>query len=138
LIGAAQVGAVVHQVDPAVLAADATATLAARLSGRSLTEDGRWLTSDAESAHQDCAFLRSYSVIEELPAQLPTLRKALRARGITEAVIKSRGRDQAQLLRALGLREGSGPVLAFIDNRGTGKDRKSGMPSRVLHLGLLG
>lgn len=138
LIGAEQVGAVVHQVDPAVLAADATATLAARLNGRALTEDGRWLTSDAEPEHQDCAFLRSYSVIEELPAQLPALRKALRDRGITEAVIKSRGRDQAQLRRALGLREGSGPVLAFIDNRAKGKDRKSGMPSRVLHLGLLG
>ena len=139
---ASTVGALVHEVDPAVLAAKATATLADHLGAGSLTEDGRWLTSAVRPAPEHAAFVRSYSVIEELPAQLPALRKALRARGITEAVIKSRGRDQAQLRRTLHIAEGSGPVLAFIDNRaagrrGSGERAHSGLRSRVLHLGHL-
>ena len=143
LITADAVGAMVHQVDPAVIAAEATATLAARLNGRSLTEDGRWLTSDVGPAHQDTAYLRSYAVIEELPPQLPALRKALSARGITQAVIKSRGRDQALLRRALRLREGPGPVLVFLDARAGGRpSRNQQAPastrSRVLHVRQLG
>jgi len=117
------VQAFVHEVDPAVVAAAASTTLAARMNAHLLTSDGRWLTSSELPAEVNACFLRSYAVVEQLPSQLPALRQALRARGISRATIKSRGRDQALLRPELRIGEGTGPTLAFIDD--SGSDRKS-------------
>lgn len=117
------VQAFVHEVDPAVVAAAASTTLAARMNANLLTSDGRWLTSSELPTEGNASFLRSYAVVEQLPSQLPALRQALRARGISRATIKSRGRDQARLRHELRISEGTGPILAFID--GSGSDRKA-------------
>jgi len=110
----AQVLPYVHEVDEAVIAADTAATLAEQLGAGALSTDARWLTTASMVPTKFAHFLRSYLVLDELPARTTDLRSALRERGITRATIKQRGRDMSKLRHELALPEGSESMLAFI------------------------
>ena len=110
------VGTSVHEVDPAVSRAGSLAALAAELDLRPLGPDSSWLTGDHDVSHPA---LRSFRVIAELDGPPRERRRRLSSLGITHASVKCRdvAVQPQQVLRDLGLLEGSGPVIAVTRSR---------------------
>ena len=106
-----RIGATIHEVDPAVSRAGALPALAALMGLASLGPSSSWLTGDEDVSHPA---LRSFRVIAQLAGPSRDRRRQLTDLGITRASVKCRDVDirPAQVLRDLGLSEGTGPVIA--------------------------
>ena len=117
-------GGWLHEPDPAVLRAGAQGALLDTDAGLlSVDEDSTWLTSGAPSASDA---LRSFEVVEVLEGSARQQRARLSELGVTRASVKSRDTGTAphDVLRELGLREGSDDVVAVT--------RRDGRVIRVL------
>ena len=110
---AVSIGAFLHEVDPAVSRAGALASLAADVGLAPLGDDSIWLTGDHEVSH---AALRAFRVVAELAGAPRDRRRLLRQHGVTRASIKCRDVPvhPSQVLRDLGLLEGTGSVIAVM------------------------
>jgi hypothetical protein len=108
----------VLEPDPAVLAADLSAVLAAQYGLRALTRGGGYLTGD-RAVRGDPA-LECFEVTDVLPFDLKRLKQRLVASDIGPLEIKKRGvaTDPQELRRRLGLR-GSRPAVLLIAPIGT-------------------
>lgn len=110
----APVGAWLHEVDPAVVAAGLVDELALRHARvQRIDAQPHWLTGADPLTDP---LLRSYRVIAELPASSKDMRRALRARGIGSVTVKTRGgrRDADRVRGELHLdgRGAAGTIIA--------------------------
>ncbi len=115
---APSLSAYVHEPDPAVIRAggiDSLGGLDPTLAR--LDSAGTWLTSSQPSSS---ILMRSYRVLEVLPADRKKRRRSLADRGITSATIKTRDvdTDPKKALRDLGLTEGSGAMIVLCRQAG--------------------
>lgn len=115
---APSLNAYVHEPDPAVIRAggiDSLGGLDPTLAR--LDSAGTWLTSSQPSTS---ILMRSYRVLEVLPADRKKRRRSLADRGITSATIKTRDvdTDPKKALRDLGLTEGSGAMIVLFRQAG--------------------
>ncbi len=103
-------GAYLHEPDGAVIRARLIGDVARALDAGMLDEHIAYLTSDAALTSP---FVSSFRVREVLPADVKSLAKALRARGIGRLEIKKRGVDidPAELRTRLKLRGGEAATL---------------------------
>lgn len=97
-----ELGAFLHEPDGAVIRARLIGEVARSLQAGMLDEHIAYLTSDAALTSP---FVSSFRVQESMPAKVPTINAALRARGIGRLEIKKRGVDvdPAQFRRKLVL-----------------------------------
>lgn len=104
------IGPWLHELDPAVVQADAVGALARSEGLAWLGSGSTWLTGDHPSDHPA---LRSHEVIADLPANDRQARRQLATLGITAASVKCRDASATprEELRALGLREGTGHAV---------------------------
>jgi hypothetical protein len=105
-------GTVLLEPDPAVVTAGLLDPLARRLDARTLAGT-HWLASEHAEA---TPFARGYAVLEELPASVKELRRALRDRGIANPTIKSGGTgiDANRLRRELQATSGPEALIAVL------------------------
>ncbi|MDO5052579.1 MAG: class I SAM-dependent methyltransferase [Pseudoclavibacter sp.] len=98
-----ELGAYLHEPDPAVVRARLIGDLARELGARMIAPDIAWMTTDEAAASP---FAASFRVREVLPLQPARLKRELRERGIGALEIKKRGVDvdPAELRRRLALR----------------------------------
>lgn len=103
-------GAWLIEVDPAIISAGATATLAGYADARALDDGTTWLTGDRPIDHPGA---RCHRVLTELHGSSRDRRKELASLGVTRAIVKSRDarRQPAEILRDLGIKEGPGHVI---------------------------
>ncbi len=99
-----------HEIDPAVVQADALGALARSEGLAWLGPRTTWLTGDHRSTHPA---LRGHEVISDLPGNDRQARRQLADLGVTAATVKSRDASVGprEVLRALGLREGPGQAV---------------------------
>ncbi len=99
---AKQLGRVLYEPDPSVLAAQLAGALAAQYGLLPVDRQGGYLTADAVSP---CGLLRAYEVLEWLPFDVKRLKAVLRRRRLGRIALKKRGIDQdpATLLRQLAV-----------------------------------
>ena len=114
---AADVGPWLVEPDPAVTRAGSFAALESQLGCRlqRIDDHSTWLTTTASLADAPQTAARIYRVLEPLTGSTAQKRRTLRARSIDRLVVKSRDvkMDPARVLRDLGCREGTGPVLVL-------------------------
>ena len=98
-----ELGAFLHEPDGAVIRARLIGDVARSLEAGMLDEHIAYLTSDAALTSP---FVSTFRVDEAMPAKIPTINAALRARGIGRLEIKKRGVDvdPAQFRKKLTLR----------------------------------
>lgn len=98
------------EVDPAIISAGATSTLAGYADARALDDGTTWLTGDRPIDHSGT---RCHRVLAELRGSSRDRRRQLASLGITRAIVKSRDarRQPADILRELGITEGPGHVI---------------------------
>lgn len=98
------------EVDPAIISAGATSTLAGYADARALDDGTTWLTGDRPIDHPGA---RCHRVLAELQGSSRDRRRQLASLGITRAIVKSRDarRQPADILRELGITEGPGHVI---------------------------
>jgi predicted O-methyltransferase YrrM len=103
-------GAWLIEVDPAIISAGATDTLARCADARALDDGTTWLTGDRPIDHPGA---RGHRVLLELQGSSRDRRRQLAALGITRATVKSRDarRQPFEILRDLGIAEGPGHVI---------------------------
>lgn len=114
------VGAWLHEVDPAVVAAGLVDDLVSqRPDVHRIDARPHWLSGDRPA---DDPLLRSYRVVDELPSAPKELRRALRERGIGSATVKTRGgrRDADRVRAALHL-DGDGADAVIIATDAAGR-----------------
>lgn len=106
------------EVDPAIISAGATATLAGTADARALDDGTTWLTGDRPIDHPGA---RCHRVLAELQGSSRDRRRQLASLGVTRAIVKSRDarRQPAEILRDLGVAEGPGHVI--IETRMNGR-----------------
>ena len=118
---ASAVGTWVVEMDPAVDRAGVALALSRRTAGglQRIDDESSWLTCTVAPDRSVDALLRAYRVIDHLVGSPSDQRRALRTRSIDRLTVKSRDVkvDPARVLRELGCREGSGPVL-ILTRRG--------------------
>ena len=114
---ATELGAWIHEPDPAVLRAGALADLAQQEGMQAVDPASTWLTGDRPSTSPA---LRSHLVVEELRGSARQQRRRLADLAIRRATVKCRDVDvePRQVLRSLGLTEGPGQVLALTRRDG--------------------
>lgn len=98
------------EVDPAIVSAGATSTLAHSADARALDDGTTWLTGDDPIVHPGA---RCHRVLAELQGSSRDRRRQLADLGVTRAIVKSRDarRQPAEILRDLGITEGPGHVI---------------------------
>lgn len=119
---ACPLGAYLHEPARIVQAADLIDALARRAGVDRLAPDTHWLTSRAPiDPSLATGLLTSYRIVDELPTTHKAMRAALRARGITDLTIKSRGsRADATAWRArLRMPEGPSALVAIWEANGS-------------------
>lgn len=115
-------GAYLHEPDRVVVNADLVDALARRAGIDRLASETHWLTSaEPIDPSRTTALLASYRIRDELPTAPKAMRAALRALGITDVTIKSRGsRVDAYAWRArLHLPEGPSATVAIWEANGS-------------------
>jgi len=114
---AADLGAWIHEPDPAVLRAGALASLAGQEGLLAVDLASSWLTGDRPSTSPA---LRSHLVIERLTGSERQQRRRLADLDVRRATVKCRDVDAepGKVLRGLGLTEGPGLVLALTRHDG--------------------
>lgn len=112
-----ELGAFLHEPDGAVIRARLIGDVARFLEAGMLDEHIAYLTSDAALTSP---FVSSFRVEEAMPAKVPSINAALRARGIGRLEIKKRGVDvdPAQFRRKLVLR-GDAEATLFLTRVGS-------------------
>lgn len=105
------------EVDPAIIGAGATATLAGLADAWALDDGTSWLTGDQPIDHPGA---RCHRVLSELQGSSRDRRRQLTALGVTRAIVKSRDarRQPPEILRELGITEGPGHVIIETRLRG--------------------
>lgn len=103
-------GAWLIEVDPVIISASATSTLAGYADAWALDDGTTWLTGNDPIDHPGA---RCHRVLLELQGSRRDRRRQLASLGITRAIVKSRDarRQPADILRDLGVSEGPGHVI---------------------------
>lgn len=111
-VEAGALGEYLYEPDGAVIRARLIGDLARSMGGRMLDPTIAYITADHP---QPTPFARGFRVLERLPVDVPTLRRALAARGIGTLEIKKRGVDvdPATLRPKLKLSGGGSAVLVL-------------------------
>ena len=116
------VGSWLIEPDPAVERALALAALpdVVGVHLERVDDDSSWLTTSADAGFDALGMVRAYRVIGELSGSTADQRHELRRRSIDRLSVKSRDvkADPRQVLRDLGCREGTGPVLILTRRAG--------------------
>ncbi len=117
-VGVGPIQGYLLQPDPAVLRAHLVRTLAARLGALLIDSEIALLTVPTP---MDTPFVRTFKVLETLPAGLKALRQTLRARGIGQVTLMKRGSSVDAEAFHQGLRLGDGEEATVLLTRAAGR-----------------
>lgn len=103
-------GAWLHEPDPAIIRARFIGDLARQVGGRMIAPEIAWITTDDEAASP---FLQSFRVIEQFKLDKAQLKREMKSRGIGTLEIKVRGVDidPAEFRKQLSLKGDASATL---------------------------
>lgn len=103
-------GAWLHEPDPAIIRARFIGDLARQISGRMIAPEIAWITTDDEA---NSPFMQSFRVIEEFKLDKSLLKREMKSRGIGKLEIKVRGVDidPAEFRKQLSLKGDASATL---------------------------